>query len=468
MNLSKKNFRTSIIFKSGIASLDQAIISALSFIISIILIKTVSKLEYGYYSIAFSISLFLISVQNAVINTPLAVLLITKKGSDKKKYAASLCYGQFIVILPAVLIGTVTVFLLCYWGLDSKEISVAVAFCMAVIGILFREFLRAYFFAEENPLNVLKLDIVYVFCLLGFIAIAYIAFGISVAAIFALMGLSGLLASLLFSRKQGWRSDLKTIRESFSENWKFGKWALFGVLVTHIQNYSYIYLLGALLGSNAVAEVSAARLLLMPLALVQAGWCKIAVPHGSKLREQSQTHRFFKEQILVSTVFVVGIAIYVGFLSTFSNVLQKFLFTENYAYAINYSLIWGAIFAIQFLALNASFGLQVMKNFHTISKVNLLTMLVTVGCSYFFIRSHGVDGGLIALIIGGTLLAVSLWLFFAKMVFYRFEREPVASIKERLMFKLSKSVAAPLIKDCSDSIDSKLDYKQNNSFKLRR
>ena len=38
------------------------------------------------------------SIQTAVINTPLAVLLITKKGEEKRKYVGSLFFGQILTI----------------------------------------------------------------------------------------------------------------------------------------------------------------------------------------------------------------------------------------------------------------------------------------------------------------------------------------------------------------------------------
>ena len=107
MNLIKKNFSTSLIFKFGIASVDQAMISALNLLISIILIKTASKVEYGYYSIAFSISLFLISIQNAIVNAPLAVLLVSKKNAMPHRFATvslSLSFQPFALgLLPAQL-----------------------------------------------------------------------------------------------------------------------------------------------------------------------------------------------------------------------------------------------------------------------------------------------------------------------------------------------------------------------------
>jgi O-antigen/teichoic acid export membrane protein len=415
--MKKAKIHSSIILKSFIASADQAILSALSFIISIVLIKTVSKVDYGYYAIGFSIALFLISIQNAIVNTPLAVLLVSKTGNTKKKYTASLFYGQFIVILPAVCIGILAAAMAFIMGFDSTQTSVAAAISFSSIGILFREFIRAYFYAEELPQKAFKLDLLYVSLFLGSIGSSYFFFNVGVAFIFILMGTSGGLAALLYSRSRDWKYDKTAIKQSYKENWKYGKWALLGVVVWHIQNHGYLYLLGALIGSIAVADVSAARLLMMPLFLARVGWMKIAIPHGSRLREKNQLDRFFKELVFVSIIFALIVGLYVIILFLFSEMLQTYVLTEKYAASFGYLILWAVIFTVGFASGNASYGLQVIKRFDLISKLNMVTMLVTLGCSYIGILNYGIKGALMALIIGLVIEVVILWYFFAKAVF---------------------------------------------------
>jgi O-antigen/teichoic acid export membrane protein len=415
---SAKNVIVSpLIVKPGIAFFDQAMLSAVNFVVTIILIKSVSKVEYGYYSIAFSVSLFLVSIQNAIVTTPLTVLLTTKKGKYKQDYCSALCLGQFVIVLPLICTGLVIIMLLYSLGMDATKASVSGALCLAAAGILFREFLRSYFFAEESPFKVFKLDLYYTLAYLGLIGIAYLIFDVNGAAVFIIMGVSAFLISIIFNRGLRYSYNWKSIKESYSENWEFGKWALLGVFVTHIQHYSYLYLLGALSGSAAVADVSASRLLLMPFQLLQAGWGKTTMPRGSKLREKNQLKRFFNEQIMASLFITVALIFYVWLLLLGSDFLGSFLFTKKYEKSLNFIALWGVIFAMGNLALNASFGLQVAKEFHIITKVNIITMIITVCLAYFLIKHHEIEGGLVSLIIGETLLAFALWWFFRAKVF---------------------------------------------------
>jgi O-antigen/teichoic acid export membrane protein len=418
MIISKKTGNFSLIFKSGIASVDQAMLSALNLLISIILIKTVSKAEYGYYSIAFSITLFLISIQNAIVNAPLAVLYASKKRDEKKRYCASLCYGQFIGIIPASCLGFVVIGLFSLNGMNSTQATIGAAVSFAAIGILFREFLRAYFYAKESPFNVLKLDVFYTVLFLLLLTTFYLVSKISVAGIFALMGVSSFFIGLIHSKGQGWRFRHLSVRASYYENWIFGKWILLGIIVTHIQRYGYLYMIGAFLGSHGAAEVTASRLIMMPLMLAQEGWGRVIVPHGSRLREENNLNLFFKQLVLASGVFIFVVSTYTTLLFLFSQTIQRFLLTDKYENAFDFIFFWGIIFVIRLISRNASGGLIVIKKFHTITTINFCTMLITIGCAFFLIQESGIKGALMSLIIGDAILALGLWFYLAKHHFY--------------------------------------------------
>ena len=416
----KKNNSKSLLYKAGIASLDQVLLSGINFLISIVLIKTVSKPEYGLYSIFFPITLFMGSIQNAIINTPLAVLLITKKGDEKRKYVGALFFGQYFLLFPLAFIGIIGGIITWYFNfLESSVSAIIVAISLASIGILCREFLRAYFFAKETPNTVLIIDMLYfaLITTLGFLAYSF--FQLDVAVVFFLMGLSSFLTGIFFINRNKWNFSRRDIKSSYSENWQYGKWSLIGVTVTHIQTYSYLYLLGIMVSSVAVADVSAARLLLMPLILAPAGWRKVILPHGSKLREKNRLPRLFKEQVIVSVVFVFLVTSFVFVLIFLKPVLLKIILSNNYANSFDYIFYWGAIFSIGFISLNANIGLQVLKNFKVISIVNSFTMLVTVLLAYFLIYSNGIKGGLIALLIGQTISAIILWNFYTRATFLK-------------------------------------------------
>src|SRR5438094_613372 len=254
-----KRLPSALILNSGVALIDQAILSATNLVIAFILIKTVPKEEYGHYSIVFAVS------------------LAAKDTHRKNGYVAALYWGQLLAIIPAAVLGLIATGGLYLYGLDAVEVWTIGALCVGAIGILLREFSRAYYFAQESPLKVLKLDTLYTLIYFGLTLMAFGLFRISVPLIFLFMGASGLITSLLFNCR-GSSFSWQSIRDSYREHWAFGKWALLGILVTHVQSYCNLYLIGSLLSTAAAGSVSASRLPLAPLQLLQIGWGKIAIP----------------------------------------------------------------------------------------------------------------------------------------------------------------------------------------------
>jgi len=229
------------------------------------------------------------------------------------------------------------------------------------------------------------------------------------------MGISGFITSGIFNRS--WKFDWAGIRESYRENWSFGRWSLLGVFVTHVQSYCNVYLTGTLLSSTAVGTVSASRLPFTPLSLIQSGWPKVVLPRGSRLREDQQLQRFIREQFLVITIVGIAIVIYMVFLSMSSDFLKTFLFNKGYESSLDLIIFWGAINIFSFSNLTAGCVLQVTKEFRVLAKVNFITMIITLSCNYFFIRSFGIKGGLASYLLGEMLLAIALWGLVAQRYF---------------------------------------------------
>jgi len=166
-----------------------------------------------------------------------------------------------------------------------------------------------------------------------------------------------------------------------------------------------------MLGSLAVADNSASRLLMSPLVFMQAGWGSIVRPRGSKLRELNLLNKFLKELILVSVLITVLIIVYMLLLYSTGNIIQKLLFTDKYKDSMEYVFYWGGIFVFQYIRANASYGLQVIKKFKNLAMINLVTMLITIATSYLLILQFQIKGALIASMLGEIIFGSILWYF---------------------------------------------------------
>lgn len=401
--------RKKLAMRSIIATIDQGLLSLVNFVVAIILMRHVAKLEFGTYSIAFAVVLFLVSIQNAIVNTQLIVLLPGKTEAEKSKYSGGLWRGQICFLFPLSCLVILLTYLLPA-STPGPTMGLVRGIALAAAGVLIKEFVRAYYFAIENPGKVLTLDILFASLYAVSVFIFIYIFNYGVFAVFLLMGLSSLLAAFCFNLRHWWIWHPGYLFGSFRENWRHGKWALLGATVTHLQNYCYVYLLGFLLGTVAVAEVTASRLLLMPLIMFQTGWYKIAVPYGARLHAEGQLTYFIRKMILTTLVLVVGTGLYVLIIDSGSGLIETYLLTEKYRSSFDYVFYWGAIFMAKTLSLNANSALQVLKEFRVISILCTLSMIISTTGSYLLILSYGIKGGLLAILGGELLLAVLLWI----------------------------------------------------------
>ncbi len=177
MNFQKKDYmkRVSKLFKSKvvgrtfIASIDQALTSATNLGVTILLLKFVPKIEFGYFSIVLTVITYITWIQNAIINTPLNVLLASKSSEEEQKFSSSLFKGQ-IIFITVFSVLTVAVSLSIYFVFDNSLIPLIIAASsFALIGILSRSYFRQLAYAQELPQKALKQD--FLFAILYFVFI---------------------------------------------------------------------------------------------------------------------------------------------------------------------------------------------------------------------------------------------------------------------------------------------------------
>ncbi len=427
--MSKKNYfmtlkrltkiRGTVIYRGIIAAIDQGFLSLINFGVQILLIKNVTKNEFGYYSLGLSIIMYMMSFQNAVVNTPITVTLAEKTKEEKNSYLSAIFTGQFYVLLIICSLGATLSLLINSLGIFPYYGLFAMSLFIGGFGVLNREFLRSYFFAEEKPEKVLKLDIYYGLIYMSLVAIALFFYSLSVPLIITFMGLASIFDSLILNKHFNYKSEKNEIINHYKSNWKISKWSLIGITVTHLQNFTYLYVIGIILGAAAMGEISASRLLLMPLGLIINGWGNVVRPYGAKLREKGLLKKFFKSLIVASLVFPVIVLSLTGLFFIFSDLIIKYVFTSNYKSIFDYLLFWAILSCVSFFQANASYGLQVIKKFKSLALFNAITMFITLLTSIFLTQILGIKGALLANLIGSSIFASILWYILFKSIYIK-------------------------------------------------
>ncbi|MCC7258120.1 MAG: hypothetical protein IT486_07080 [Gammaproteobacteria bacterium] len=399
-----------------ISLVDQAILSLANFLVGVFLIQNTTKNEYGSYVLAYAAILLVIGAQNAIVTTQMTVRIPQKRPPERAPFCGALAVGQFLVFLPVLAMVSGLVATAATVGLISGRSAVITAVIgMACFGILLREFARGYFFTQLRPMVVLTIDLAYVALLfVGLVLARTLAQEQLYLLAIGMLGLaslgSGWLA--LASAQLPWRQSLTNQVKVLRESWIHGRWALGGVGVTWLQDQSYVYLLSLLAGTASTAEANAARLLLMPVMLLNTGISRITMPMWSNLRHEGRRHEIEMGARRIFLTLSLAIVGYVAVMVAIEDLIVPFLFSSEYTSMRNLVVLWGAVLALQIARSNYSVILQVHEGFRQITQANTVSALVAVVAALVLIPSYGIEGSLLALLGAEatlTLLLATEW-----------------------------------------------------------
>jgi len=401
----------------GFAFLDQIVISLQNFLLSLFLIKTVTIEEFGHYNFIIPITLLITSVQNAIFNMPLMVSYWSKDENERESYVSSLIVIQIYIIIGIAILISIIVCLLYILGLVKIFfIELILTGFVATVGLLSREFLRNLYFSKELPQKTVGNDLVFLLLQMIFVLSAYLFLTVSIQIILILIGISAFLSSGPELYNLIIHNKYIVLKKHLIENWQYSKWILIGVIVTHIQTYGYIYILGILLNPATIGLVAAARLFMVPLQLLSVGYAKIAIPRGTRLMQENLLKKFFREEITISIFFSALVFFYIVVLFNIPASIIDQLLSNEYNTAKNFLIYFGIAAIFGMFIRTGTNGLQVMKKFKLLSKINILTMVISLALTFLLTHFWGVEGALNSMNIISAISAIIVWKIFISSV----------------------------------------------------
>lgn len=262
------------------AAADQALISLANLGISFAFIKFGSKAEFGLFVIIMAPIYLAQGLQNAFFLSPYVTNLNSLNDEDKRVNLSFLVFGQliFFVLIGMSAFGAMYAYAILTPG--SLKISDMACVVFGVFGVLTREGLRAYQYANSNVGGALRSNLLYSLALFSYLVYSIYLNSISFVEVFFIMGLGGLLPLMGHKFPVLSSGALLHIAPKY---WVLARWALVGVLLTWFNSNFYPFALAQQFGLEIVGEVNAARLFWMPLVLVLPAWANLFRPVISRL-----------------------------------------------------------------------------------------------------------------------------------------------------------------------------------------
>jgi O-antigen/teichoic acid export membrane protein len=392
------------LYKIATAIMSQGILSVSNFVIGILMAKYAPKTEYGIYVILFSFIGILGGYQGGIINAPLMALVNAKNEGERRRYVSGLSAGKNFLFVPVLILISSAMILYGFINdIQGHYIMEGIILFLVAFLYLSKEFFRTLQFVSMNANAILRIDLANVVpVFIGMALLVHLDAVSSLTGILVL-GTGYFAAYLLSKRKNPYDAPVngESIKQALKENWSHGKWVVLGVTSSLMQDRGYIYIVSALLGLSTLAELSAARLFLMPIGLLAFSSAKIAVAKGSKLVSLEENREY--QEFIASFLSVLLIIWFLYFLFVLfaSNLFIGFL-GGKYSNTQNLIYLWGAFFFVYIVRVLLGTVMVVHREFRKQANSDMFGTALAILSCFVLINIVGRAGAILSLIIGET------------------------------------------------------------------
>lgn len=192
--------------------------------------------------------------------------------------------------------------------------------------------------------------------------------------------------------------------------WSCAKWALPSVFNSWLYANAYLFLVERLMSKEAVADLSASRLMLVPLSLLVVGWSSAFRPRASQWLAAGEAAQVHRVALGSAWAFVGAGLAYGGLLLLAMPLLQAGLLGDKYLGASTLVLPW-----LLFVTTTAvrSVGMSSMlaspAAFRPLFRYGVLALVVAVPCTLAAALTGAVSRVPLALAVAEAFLLVLVW-----------------------------------------------------------
>jgi len=384
------------------AVVSQSLLSAASLVIGLILIRNTTDVQYGYYILASSAILLLVSLQNAFFNPPLAIRMSRLDRPGRGDLVGGLYRLQRRLVPALAAIAVIAAFGLWHAQvLDADTGPLVFVTVVAALAILHREYFRMVLFAHRRPQDVLRTDLFYVLLMVAGVFAATFTPMPAVTAVLALSlaaVVSGILLSRALHRHEPWNhAGTQGILRDIAP---LAIWSVAGASIHWTFSQGYVYLVAGTLDIAAVAAIAATRLLLMPVNLLSTGIGSLMLPLASGWLHRHGAPLLRRRLYLLALGLAAATLCYFAILWLLRDWIFDVILKKQFAQRDELLMLWGAIVLAMVVRGQLIHQLTAQERFRALTLLTLLCAVLSLTASYWGMLRFGAAGALMGLLIG--------------------------------------------------------------------
>ena len=356
----------------GIALIDQAMLSLFNLGLNLVLIRLAAPAEFGRFIFAAAVVLVLTSLQNALVSTPLSVMIPGRSAGEQRELAQTIVSFDLIFRSAAALLAPV----ICL--LTSHQTDFLLAVILATFTTLGRETARSLALAHERATACLRIDLAAIVISMAAIALLWRLLSPAVASLVGI-AIGNLAATLTqVSTRAPDRLNTRDAVSAYRQKcWGDTQWSLIGAGTTEIQYRSYVFALELFRDASSLAAVQAGRLLLGPLPLVVAAWGRVARPAMARHLVAGDPRSIIRLTIQgMAYVLAIGM-IYCLVLYLAWPLAEVWFFRGKYQDVGSMTLAWAGYMLIVISHMVLSVPLQAAMKLKELAQVTMVTAVLS-------------------------------------------------------------------------------------------
>ncbi|MBL8572309.1 MAG: O-antigen ligase family protein [Hyphomicrobiaceae bacterium] len=355
-----------------VSLLDQGVLSGFNLLLSFALIRFADPSGFGAFVFAATLLLVAGSLQNALILTPLGVIVPGETGFPRAVTLATLGGADRLFRLAAAGLGAALL------ALHAAEPAYLAAGAALIYSGLWRETHRAVFAATDRIGRCLALDASAV----GLGALFTVAAWAVLAprdAVLVGLSLGNALAVLIVGRGAlPAETGIDLARAGYRRFWDQARWSLLGAGTTEAQYRAYVFMVEAFRGGGALGTIQAGRVLMGPLNLFASAWGRVARPAMARhlaACNVGAADRVLRDGLLI---LVAVMAVYFVALVVAWPLAETHVFRGRYPGIALLCALWGIYTVVQVTQICIGYYVQAAHLFRPLSFVSVAAASVTI------------------------------------------------------------------------------------------
>jgi len=403
--------------KGQLSAVDQAVISAANFLATILLARFITPTQLGVYAVGYTAILLMRAVQEGVIIQPLNAMGAVLDLPDFRRYASTTGVFQL-----ALALGSATAVALLGWILTATGNDTAgpalMALWFAFLTWQLQEYLRRLFYTRGEVgravINTVLSNLVRLGLLLGLGLGGRLT---GVAGIHAI-GWGSLAAFGLgfWQARRYWTRDLLDVRQTWIQNWGFGRWILGGTVANWFTVQFYPVLTAGMIDFAAAGAFQVLQNLVAPVHVLLRASDTFLTPRIARIFHQDGYPRL--KRILALNYLAVGLPV-IGLLLgavLFARPLLQFLTGTTYLAYSNGVFILAVYYALWYAYWPLQTVFKAIRRSRPIFLANLLAILSMFTFGLWAIRTWGVYGTMTGQALNALIVNLVLWIAWLRQV----------------------------------------------------